>query len=210
MLQKDPLNLLIVGVGGQGNLLASRLIGSCLVEKGFKVTIGETLGVSQRGGSVNSFIRISEEKNYSPQFPFGGADIVLGLEPVESLRNMGKYGNPDTVAVVNKHPVYPIGVLSGELEFPEIEMLESVLRELTGKILFIEATEKAMELGSPIFANMILMGGVIGLNKLPVSIDDLYSTLAKITKGANLSKNLEGFRYGEEEIHRQLKCCSTD
>lgn len=204
MLQKDPLNLLIVGVGGQGNLLASRLIGSCLVEKGFKVTIGETLGASQRGGSVNSFIRISEEKNYSPQFPFGGADIVLGLEPVESLRNMGKYGNPDTVAVVNKHPVYPIGVLSGELEFPEIEMLESVLRELTGKIFFIEATEKAMELGSPIFANMILMGGVIGLNKLPVSIDDLYSTLAKITKGANLGKNLEGLRYGEEEIYRQL------
>ena len=82
---KENYNLIITGVGGQGNVLSSQLIGQALVGKGYFVTIGETYGASQRGGSVMSHIRISSQKQLSPLIPRGKADIVVGLEPVEAL-----------------------------------------------------------------------------------------------------------------------------
>ena len=84
--KKESKNLIITGVGGQGNVLSSQLLGQALVGKGYFVTIGETYGASQRGGSVMSHIRLSTLKQLSPLIPRGKADVVLGLEPVEALR----------------------------------------------------------------------------------------------------------------------------
>lgn len=98
---KDPYNLIITGVGGQGNVLSSQLIGQTLVNKGFFVTIGETYGASQRGGAVMSHIRISKKKQQSPLIPRNKSDVVVALEPVESLRVLAAYGNPEVVVLVN-------------------------------------------------------------------------------------------------------------
>jgi len=84
--KKEAYNLIITGVGGQGNVLSSQLIGQAFVSKGYYATIGETYGASQRGGSVMSHIRISSEKQLSPLIPKGMADIVVALEPLEALR----------------------------------------------------------------------------------------------------------------------------
>jgi len=81
MLAKDPYNLIITGVGGQGNVMASRVLGNMMVKGGFHVTIGETFGASQRGGSVMSHLRISKEGSWSPQIPRGQADFIIALEP---------------------------------------------------------------------------------------------------------------------------------
>ena len=94
-LAADPFNLIITGVGGQGNVLASKLIGNMLVDKGYYVTIGETFGASQRGGSVMSHLRISSESILSPQIPRGKAHAVVALEPTEAIRVLQEYGNPD-------------------------------------------------------------------------------------------------------------------
>ncbi|HAD06533.1 MAG TPA: indolepyruvate ferredoxin oxidoreductase [Anaerolineaceae bacterium] len=201
--QADPLNVMIAGVGGQGNLLASRLIGTMLVAKGFKVTIGETLGATQRGGAVHSFLRISKKKNYSPQFPGGSAHIIIGLEPVEALRNMGPHGSPETVAVVNVRPIKPIGVMSGNLDYPEIEDLKQVLKEITKRVFFIDATEKALELGKPVFTNMVMIGGLVGLGVLPLDINDFQTAFVGLTKGSDLELNLEAFQYGEGVVRQQ-------
>lgn len=104
---KDPLNLIITGVGGQGNILISKLIGEAILEDGYWVTIGETYGASQRGGSVASHVRISKNTQQGPLTPEGRADIILGLEPVESLRMLCLYGNPKTCVITTSDPFIP-------------------------------------------------------------------------------------------------------
>jgi len=93
-LYKDPTNIIITGVGGQGNVMASRVLAGMLVNAGYVVTIGETFGMSQRGGSVMSHLRVSSTSVLSPQIPQGRADIIIALEPVEALRVLVKYGIP--------------------------------------------------------------------------------------------------------------------
>ena len=107
--KKEIYNLIITGVGGQGNVLSSQLIGQAFVGKGYFVTIGETYGSSQRGGSVMSHIRISSKKQLGPVIPRRKADIIVGLEPVEALRILTSYGNPQTVVIANTRPIYPVG-----------------------------------------------------------------------------------------------------
>ena len=115
---KDPYNIVVTGVGGQGNVVASQLIGAMLVEKGYKVTIGETYGASQRGGSVMSHVRISKKQQYGPLIPPRRGDLVIALEPSEAARVLSKFGNPDIVCIVNTRPVHPVDVISGDLPCP--------------------------------------------------------------------------------------------
>jgi indolepyruvate ferredoxin oxidoreductase beta subunit len=131
MKQKDPLNVIVTGVGGQGNVLISQLIGQALVKAGHHVTIGETYGASQRGGAVMSHIRISRQEQYGPFIPEGQADVVLGLEPVETMRVLAQYGQPEVMVIANTRPVHPLAVTTGAAEYPSPEEVESTLKELS-------------------------------------------------------------------------------
>jgi len=198
-LSKDPLNLIITGVGGQGNVLASQLIGRALVKENFYVTIGETYGASQRGGAVMSHLRISKESPHSPLIPEGQADIVLALEPVEALRVMGQYGNPSVSAIVNCRPIYPTAVTVGEAEYPSMAKIEETIRDMTKKAWFIDATEIALSLGSPIFTNIIMVGALVGTNLLPLSQRALEEIIKESFPVAQLSDNLKAFERGLEK-----------
>ena len=112
-LLSNTKNLILTGVGGQGNVMASRTLAGMLVDAGYIVTIGETFGMSQRGGSVMSHLRISPDSVKSPQIPRGGADVIVALEPLEALRVLTVYGNPQVCVMSNARPVYPIGVNTG-------------------------------------------------------------------------------------------------
>src|SRR5512139_2469372 len=96
VMNKDPYNVIVAGVGGQGNVLSSQLIGTVLVNEGYKVTIGETYGASQRGGSVMSHVRISRKRQCGPLIPPRSADLVIALEPSEAARVLSRYGNRTT------------------------------------------------------------------------------------------------------------------
>jgi len=167
-LMKDPLNLIITGVGGQGNVRISLLIGSALVREGYFVTIGETYGASQRGGPVMSHLRISKEIECSPFISDGRADVILGMEPVETLRMLGRFGNPDVITIVNPRPIHSIDVTGGEAEYPDLDKLMQTITELSAKTWMINATEEAQKMGDPIFANVILVGALIGCGVLPL------------------------------------------
>lgn len=167
-LMKDPLNLIITGVGGQGNVRISLLIGDALVREGYFVTIGETYGASQRGGPVMSHLRISKEIECSPFISDGCADVILGMEPVETLRMLGQFGNPDVMTVVNPRPIYSIDVTGGEAEYPDLDRLMETIKGLSAKTWVINATEEAQKMGDPIFANVILVGALIGCGVLPL------------------------------------------
>ena len=131
LLTKDPYNIVITGVGGQGNVMASRVLANMLVRRGFKVTIGETFGMSQRGGSVMSHLRVSATTVWSPQIPKRGADLIVAIEPVEALRVLTDYGNPTVKVLVNMRPIYPVGVITGESDYPAPEKIRKAVTALS-------------------------------------------------------------------------------
>ncbi len=196
----ETYNVIITGVGGQGNVLSSQLIGQALVGKGYFVTIGETYGASQRGGSVMSHIRISSRKQLSPLIPQGKADIVVGLEPVETLRVLTMYGNPRTVVLCNTRPIYPVDVTSGNEKYPEAGEIRSALESLSSKVYSLRATERAMEMGSPILGNMIMIGALLEVNLLPLTPGEFQKTLEKTFSAQRLKTNLEALEEGKKII----------
>ena len=133
-LPHDPFNIIITGVGGQGNVMASRILGNMLSLQGLNITIGETFGASQRGGSVMSHVRVSAGPVWSPQIPQGQAHVIVTLEPIEALRVLMAYGSPKTWAVCNLRPIHPIGVICGDQNYPDIAQITGWVEELTERL----------------------------------------------------------------------------
>ena len=194
-----PLNLIICGVGGQGNILISRLLGRVLSRKGYFVTIGETFGAAQRGGAVFSSIRISEHSYYGPLIPAGHADVVLSLEPLEALRILETYGNSDVITLSNLQPTFPVGVLSGKMVYPETNKLQKVIRKLSRKSWFLNATEKALEMKAPIVANIIMLGALLGIKTLPLDVEDIENEIRKTFPHSKIDINLKALSAGALE-----------
>jgi indolepyruvate ferredoxin oxidoreductase, beta subunit len=201
-LYKDPLNLIITGVGGQGNVLASRVLAGMLVNAGFVVTIGETFGMSQRGGSVMSHLRVSQKSVLSPQIPQGRADIIIALEPVEALRVLIKYGNPAVLVFANSRVVFPIGVISGELDYPSAGTLQNILQKMAAKSWLIDATEAAVKLGNPVLSNIIMIGALCAVNFLPVDRRAFIKETGKNMTADKQKINLAAFDAGAGLISR--------
>jgi indolepyruvate ferredoxin oxidoreductase beta subunit len=201
-LSSDPYNVIITGVGGQGNVLASRMVGDMLSEKGLYVTIGETFGASQRGGSVMSHLRISSESCLSPQIPRGRAHVVVALEPSEGIRVLAAYGNPEVKVVCNTRPIYPIGVICGEQTYPDLEDIKIRIRELSQSAWFIDATDGAMKLGNPILGNMIAVGALAATRVLPLDRAQFEAVLARKMSPDKVAVNLSAFDMGETMVRR--------
>jgi indolepyruvate ferredoxin oxidoreductase beta subunit len=199
-LAKDPYNAIITGVGGQGNVMASRLLGNILVKKGYYVTIGETFGASQRGGSVMSHLRISEKSNWSPIIPSGKADLVVSLEPIESIRVMAKYGNSNVKIISNTRPIHPVQVIAGEQEYPSLDDVKTTVDELTNDYTFIDATEEALKLGNPILGNIIMIGAVSGTGVLPFDKKDFKEVISDFIPPDKVEMNIKAFEIGEKMV----------
>ena len=127
--------------------MASRVLSNMLVRRGYRITIGETFGMSQRGGAVMSHIRVSARTQWSPQIPRGKADMVVALEPVEAIRVLMTYGNPKVNVVINTRPIYPVGVITGALDYPPLQEIEKTVRSLSSGAWFLDATDEAVEAG---------------------------------------------------------------
>jgi len=200
MKDKDPLNVIVTGVGGQGNVLISQLMGSALVRSGYHVTIGETYGASQRGGAVMSHLRISRQAQYGPLIPHGQADVILGLEPVETLRVLGQYGNPGVMVVTNSRPVYPLAVAVGIAHYPSVEEIVKALEELSRKAWMINATDIALDLGASILANIVMVGALVAADVLPLAAQEFELELQESLPTDRLDLNLKAFRRGLAEL----------
>jgi indolepyruvate ferredoxin oxidoreductase, beta subunit len=199
-LPKDPFNIIITGVGGQGNVMASRILSNMLVRRGYYVTIGETFGASQRGGSVMSHIRVSADSTWSPQIPKGKADIVVTLEPIEAIRVLMNYGNPEVEVLTNTRPIYPVGVISGELNYPTSGEIQESIRDLSCRAWFVEATDEALKLGNPILGNIIMIGALSGTGSLPMTREDFQSVIQESLPARTLDSNLKAFDLGVSKV----------
>jgi indolepyruvate ferredoxin oxidoreductase beta subunit len=199
-LPRDPYNIIITGVGGQGNVMASRVLSTMLANRGFMTTIGETFGASQRGGAVMSHIRVSSKGTWSPQIPKGKADVVIALEPTEAIRVLAVYGHPGVVVLANTRPVYPVAVITGELNYPSEEEIRASLRELSAQLWMIDATDQAIRLGNPILANIVMLGALASRGELAVTLDDFKTVMQQTLSGDKLDMNLKAFASGMETI----------
>ena len=195
-LSKDPYNIIITGVGGQGNVLGSRVLSNMLVRKGYYATIGETFGASQRGGSVMSHIRVSAKSTWSPQIPRGRADLIIALEPVEAIRVLMIYGNQKVMVLVNTRPIYPVGVIAGELEYPPLKEIKASVKELSSTALFIDATDEAIKLGNSILANIIMIGAATRMFEFPIDREDFNQVILRSLPASKLDVNLKAFDMG--------------
>lgn len=194
--QYDPLNLIVCGVGGQGNILISRMIGRILTRNGYLLTIGETFGAAQRGGPVFSSLRISRKQYYGPLIPEGKAHVILSLEPMETLRILTTYGNPQVKTVTNSHPIYPVGVLSKRLVYPNLETIKEAIQRLSKASSFVNATEMAIDLGSPIASNIIMLGALVGTKTIPLGERDVEEEIKTTFPSSKIQLNLEALKMG--------------
>jgi len=201
-MKKNPLNIIITGVGGQGNVLASQIIASAAVQDGLYVSVGETYGATQRGGAVMSHVRLSEETQYGPLMPKGKAHIILGFEPVESLRTIGDFGNKKTKVIVNPRPIYPIDVLSGASKYPALEDVLKAIKELVYSVHVVEATELAKKAGDPVMQNVVMVGCLAGSGFTPVKVETLREVIKETFAKRRPEANLKAFESGLKEIKR--------
>lgn len=174
---KDPLNLVIIGVAGQGNVAISILVCNALIEQGYFITFGQTYPSQQRGGSVINYIRISREVRYSPIIPNGKADIIVGMEPMETLRMLGQFGNPSVITLVNPRPIYSLDMLSSGNSYPNVDKVMDAIKRLSAKTLVVNATDEAQKIGGHIYANIVLTGALIGTGLLPLNREAMISLL---------------------------------
>lgn len=199
--KNGPINLIITGVGGQGNILISRLLGQAFLEEGYTVTIGETYGATQRGGPVASHVRLSGEAiPSSPVTPRGKAHIILGLEPSESLRMLTAFGSPETSVITNIRPIYPLEVAIGEADYPTPETIRLCVDQLSGRAWYLNASETALGLGNPLLTNIVMTGALIGTGLLPLERSKFEDQLKAIFRGEKLAVNLRAFDLGYEAV----------
>jgi len=199
---EEPLNIIITGVGGQGNVLASQIFATAAVKDGFYVSTGETYGAVQRGGAVMSHVRLSKESQYGPLIPQGRGHIILGFEPIECLRTVGSFGNEKTKVIVNPRPIYPIDVLSGMAKYPAVDDVLKAIKELVSSVQVVEATELAKETGDSIMQNIVMVGCLAGSGFTPVKIETLEGVIDEMLTKRHPEANLKAFRLGVEEIRR--------
>ena len=199
-LKHDPYNLIITGVGGQGNVLASRMVGDMLSLEGLEVTIGETFGASQRGGSVMSHVRASTRESQSPQIPKGRAHMVISLEPVEAVRVLRDYGNPAVKVIANMRPVHPIGVICGNQAYPNDGRITQWLDDLTEKAWLMNTTQEAARLGNPIYSNVIMVGALCATEELPITREVFETVIRQRMPADKVDLNLEAFEIGRKLI----------
>ena len=150
-------SIMLVGVGGQGTILASILLTIGLMEAGYDVKMSEIHGMSQRGGSVSSQVRYSKDQVYSPVIEIGGADMIVSFEKVEALRYL-KYLKEGGTIVANNYKMESVATITGKAEY-KVEEVDKKLKELNAKV--INAADKATELGNAKVMNIILLGTVI-------------------------------------------------
>ena len=182
-------NIMIVGVGGQGTLLASRILGNLLVEKGYDVKVSEVHGMSQRGGSVVTYVKYGD-KVYSPIIDKGEADIILAFERLEALRAL-PYLKKGGKIIVNDRATMPMPVITGNAEYPEgiIETLSAV-----ADVKSLDALTLAEEAGSVKAVNVVLIGVLAASTDIPK--DEWTRVLSATVPQKLLDVNLKAFELG--------------
>jgi len=193
---RDPLNVVVAGVGGQGNILASQVIARAALLAGWRAIVGETYGVSQRGGSVASHVRLTRGRPVGPQIPRGEADVLVGFEPRETWAVAQELASRHTQVLCNPHPALPIAVLAGDAPYPDVDDLLARLAAAVAGLTTVLATDLARRLGEPRAMNLVMVGALAGAGLVPLPAESYRTALAELFSGRALAVNEEALRLG--------------
>lgn len=185
-----PIDVLMVGVGGQGTILATRVLAQAAQEAGYDIKLSEIHGMAQRGGSVVTQVRLGE-KVFSPLIPAGGADVVLAFEKLEGLRLLPAL-KPGGTIIINEQEIPPVPVLVGVAEYPA--NIVEYIRSAVSNVVAVNALEIAEKCGNPKAANMVLLGAMA--RRLPFGLEVWEKALAARIPARLLKVNQAAFTAG--------------
>ena len=187
------IRLIIVAVGGQGNLLASKVLGEAALAAEVPIHMSEIHGMAQRGGVVESAIVLGDAR--SNLISDGEADILVGFEPLETLRALRKCSR-GTLVITNLAPVPPFTVSIGNGRYPDLNRLQELISKKTRQLIAFDALALAREAGNPMALNMVLLGALLQTALLPISAEQVKEVIGTKTKAAFTDINLKAFDLG--------------
>jgi len=188
---------LLCGVGGQGTVLASRLIAEVAMKQGKSARTAETIGMAQRGGCVVSHVRIGEAID-SPLIPKGKADIIIGFEPAETVRNF-EYLNEDGIVIVNINPITPVTASLSDTVYKAEDML-SFLKTQSKKIVLVDGNAICRECGSAKVLNIALLGVAIATGKLEMTVEEMKQAIMNRVPRKFYEINCKALEMGVETL----------
>ena len=186
-------NILLCGVGGQGTVLASKLLAAAAMEKNIPVMSAETIGMAQKGGSVFSHLRMGEDI-MTPMLGKGSADVIIGFEPAEAVRMLPYLGS-DGCVIVNKCPVIPVSSVLQKSSYDGTEMTE-YLKQQVKDLVIVDGSAVCREVGSPKVLNMVLLGAALESGVLPFTSEEIKSVMQKKVKPQFYELNCLALDYG--------------
>ncbi|BDZ71907.1 indolepyruvate oxidoreductase subunit beta [Methanobacterium petrolearium] len=196
-----PYPIYISGVGGQGIIKTSVILGESAMKKGLPVVVGEIHGMSQRGGVVSTQMKIG--KSHSPLIEEGGADLLLAFEPLEALRAINMV-NKDSYVVMNTAPIYPFNIRQSEHPYPELSNILNELQSQTKKVIAMDADDIAKKAGHILSMNMVMLGGAAAVPGFPLDkdiiIESMQDNLPEQSLPINMKAFEEGFKYCSMQI----------
>jgi indolepyruvate ferredoxin oxidoreductase beta subunit len=189
----EPKKIVIIGVGGQGNLLATNLLGEAALSLGIPVVASEIHGMAQRGGIVESAVLLGDIN--SPIISPGESDVFLSFEPLETLRGLNKCSRK-TIVITNTRSLQPFTAALGQGVYPPLKEIISLVSDKIDNVIAFDASGLAEEAGNPLSLNMVMLGALIGSNTTPIGAADMKETISVSTKKAFLESNLKAFDLG--------------
>ncbi len=186
-------NVYICGIGGQGIIKTSIVIGETALSKDMNVVMSEIHGMSQRGGVVSTELKIGEDQ--SPIIPEGGADLILSFEPVEALRALSK-SNKNSIIVTNISPVLPSTINQQDVDYPEVSDIIKELESKVEKVYAIDANEIANNAGHPLSMNMAMLGAATAISTFPLEKEEVIEMMKNHLPPKSIEINLKAFEDG--------------
>lgn len=192
--------IMIVAVGGQGNILAARVLGEAAVAAGIDVRMSEFHGMAQRGGVVESAVLLGDGKGCC--IADGGADVLLGFEPSETLRAAAKC-NARSLIITNRTPIPPYTVALGQAQYPDIKTAMDLLAGRVNKLFAFDATSLAHQAGSSLALNMVMLGALVQSGAVPLPRELFMQAIKETTKKQFVDINLNAFEMGRQAYAKE-------
>jgi len=199
----NTVNIAISGVGGQGVLTLAELLAKAALNEGLNVRVGEIHGMAQRGGHVVCTVRIGDDAK-GPIIDAGAADLLVGFEPVETLREIHLIKKGGYV-LMSSTVQYPVAVSMGKAEYPDHKKILASIKKFTDKIIEINAQEIAIEAGSSRALNMVMFGGIIGTNLVPISKDSAMKVISEAFPKKFEKTNTTAAEIGLERVRSSIQ-----
>jgi len=196
-------NIMTCGVGGQGLMLLSNVIGLACAESDLMIKTSETHGLAQRSGSIYTHIRVGEQV-HSPLIPYGEADVLVAMEAIEALRNI-EFLKKDGIIILNNYMWHPVQetferVKDGNIPYIDIQRIISQLKKVTNNIFLIDALDLANKAGHPLTSNVVLLGALAKTEGFPISLEKLENIIPQVVPKKAIDANLNAIRLGFEQI----------